>query len=324
MSGGLGNIGNTCYINTTLQCLGFCEDFLNFILKKKNETNNLAAETYELFKELWINKHTIAPRKFLKYLKDNINMIEIYEQNDINEFMAIFIDKLNTSLAKNISITRDDLTKNNNYTSSDFDLQRLKMDLSWYEKTGKEYSQIVPMFHGQSISQIICGNCDKIFHNYEIYFNLMLPVNETSKTIYDCFDDFFKEEYINTDSLDWTCDSCSHKHKSKKTMKLWRNPSILIISLKRFIFAQNSFKKNNKPIEVPEKLDISKYCIPNNKVKYKLVSIAHHSGSYNSGHYHAICNHENKWYEYDDMSVKSISNPNHTNGYVYFYVLDNS
>jgi ubiquitin C-terminal hydrolase len=201
------------------------------------------------------------------------------------------------------------------------DIQRFKMDLSWYEKTGHEYSPLVPMFNGQSISQIICGHCQKIFHNYEIYLNLMIPITQNTKTIYDCLDEYFKEEYINTDCPIWKCDSCQNKHISKKTTKLWRLPDILVISLKRFTF---DLKKNNTPINIPEILDISKYCLTAPKNKYRLQSIAHHYGSNDSGHYAAVCKNNEKWYECDDLNIKSIEKPNNEFGYVFFYTLDSS
>lgn len=324
MTGGLVNTGNTCYINTIIQCLGHCPMLLRYILESCSnvEDNTFATNFYEVLKELWVNQNSIIPRKFLRFLKANISSIDIYEQNDIHEFCTIFIDKLNQSVSKSITVTKTDLIKKYNYSNSDMDIQRFKMDVSWYEKTGKEYSPLVPMFHGQTISQIICGHCDKIFHNYEIYSNFLLPITETTQNLYDCFDEYFQEEWINVEDPIWTCDECKHKHKSCKTSKVWRFPHILMISLKRFTF---DLRKNNKAIQIPETLNLSKYCLAgsvgeSNSV-YQLQAVAHHHGSSNSGHYNAICKTENKWYYCDDIIVKEIQEPIHEQGYVYFYTL---
>lgn len=340
MTGGLVNTGNTCYINTIIQCLGHCPILLRYILESCSnvEDNTFATNFYEVLKELWINQNSIIPRKFLRFLKANIRSIDIYEQNDIHEFCTIFIDKLNQSVCKSITVTKTDLIKKYNYSNSDMDIQRFKMDVSWYEKTGKEYSPLVPMFYGQTISQIICGHCDKIFHNYEIYSNFLLPITETTNNLYDCFDEYFQEEWINTEDPIWTCDECKHKDKSCKTSKVWRFPHILMISLKRFTF---DLQKNNKPIKIPELLNLSKYKLDlteaalhgsqssaqssaqssNSSSTYQLQAVAHHHGSSDSGHYNAICKKENKWYYCDDITIKEIENPIHEYGYVYFYTL---
>ena len=321
MSGGLGNVGNTCYLNTTLQCLGNCPEFLKYILQDShNDSNNMASYLHEIYKELWVHKHSIIPNRLLRYLKDTIKSMNLFEQNDINEFLSVLIDKLNQHVSKPIKITKKDLITRYNYSTSEYDVQRLKMDASWYEKTGKEYSPLVPMFNGQTISQIVCGACDKIFHNYEIYLNLMLPVTDHTNTIYDCFDEYFKDEEINNDHAIWTCDTCHQKHVSNKSTKLWRNPKILIVSLKRFT---PELKKNNKRIDIPEELDISNYSLTKKSIKYTLRAVAHHSGSFDSGHYHAVCkNQDDKWIDYDDLNVREVQAPSHTHGYVFFYCLN--
>lgn len=319
MSGGIGNVGNTCYVNTTLQCLGHCTAFLKYALDPEHkQEDNLMCQTHELFHELWVNKNDILPKKFLRYLRENIRVLEVYQQNDINEFIAAFIDKLNQTVCRKITVTQKDLIKKHSYTSSDFDVQRFKMDMAWYEKTGKEYSPLIPIFHGQSISQIICGNCEKIFHNYEIYCNLMLPMTETTNNIYDCFDEYFKDETINSEEKIWTCDQCHKKVPSVKTTKLWRNPRILIVSLKRFT---HDLSKNNKLIEIPEMLNLSKHALTNSNNRYALRSVAHHYGSSQSGHYFANCKDPktNTWTIYDDLDVKQNTQANHSQGYVFFY-----
>lgn len=319
MFGGLGNVSNTCYVNTAIQCLVHCKEFRSYVLQDNHE--NLMGQLHDVVKMICVDKHGVMPKRFLKYLRENMQQIELFEQNDINEFLAIFIDKLNQSVARNIKVTREDLIEKYKYSTSDYDVQRFKMDMSWYEKTEKEYSPLVPMLHGQTISQIVCGNCGKIFHNYEMYFNLMLPVSTKTHTIYDCLDEYFQDEHINTDQPIWTCDSCQKKCTSTKTTRLWRNPNILIVSLKRFTM---DLQKNNVRIDVPEVLDLSKYCLTKTNNRYKLQSVAHHFGSFDSGHYHAICNKDNNWYDYDDLNVKEVKDPSHVHGYVFFYSLDKS
>lgn len=320
-AGGIANAGNTCYLNTTLQCLGHCSPFVRYMLNKEHSASHpsLVSHLHQMYYELYVNKNSVVPRNLLRHIQENTSLINVFEQNDINEFLAILIDKLNRCVGKRVNITREALIDRNRYSTSDFDVQRFKMDVDWYEKHSREYSALVPMFHGQSISQIVCGACNKVFHNYETYLNLMLPITDSTKTLYDCFDEYFREETVNKESSDWECSSCKNKASSQKTTKLWRNPSVLVVSLKRFT---NDFKKNATPIDVPEQLDLSRYSLTQKTNTYRLQSVAYHSGSHHSGHYHAVCRHGDAWYEYDDMDVRAFKEaPQHKHGYVFFYCL---
>lgn len=323
-AGGIANAGNTCYLNTTLQCLGHCPPFIRYMLNKEHSASHPSIVSYlhQMYYELYVNKNSVVPRNLLQHIQENVKLINVFEQNDINEFLAILIDKLNGCVGKRVNITKEALIDKNRYSTSDYDVQRFKMDVDWYEKHSREYSALVPMFHGQSISQIVCGACGKVFHNYETYLNLMLPITNETKTLYDCFDEYFREEAVNKDTADWECSSCKKKVVSQKTVKLWRNPPVLVVSLKRFA---NDFRKVGAPIEIPDALDLSRYSLAHKTNVYRLQSVAYHSGSHHSGHYNAVCRHDDRWYEYDDMDVRCFKEaPEHKHGYVFFYCLSSS
>jgi ubiquitin C-terminal hydrolase len=321
---GLANLGATCYINTIVTCLSNCKDFVDFIISKiEPDTNktNIIIELRTILNELCINNNSIIPRRFISSLRENIKEINIHEQNDINEFLAIFIDKLNKCICSKIKVTKDELYKLFNYKDNLYDQQRERMDNSWFSKIGSEYSGLIDIFYGQNISQIICGKCEHIHHNYEIYFNLMTPIEESSKSLYDCLDHYFLDESLNNQQNDWRCDECKTYNKSTKTSKLWRNPKVLVISLKRFTY---DLKKNNKSIDIPINLDISKYSLSRKNNNYKLKSVAMHYGNLQGGHYYSICEKKNKWYEIDDLDVKETSQLDIIKqGYVFFYCLSN-
>jgi ubiquitin C-terminal hydrolase len=171
--------------------------------------------------------------------------------------------------------------------------------------------------------------------------NMPLPIPHSASSLSDCFDEYFKDENV----VDWTCDGCKHKNPSEKIVKLWRNPNILILSLKRF---GSDLRKRENPIDVPFELDLSKYTISNTNKHYQLKSIAFHAGGFQSGHYFAICRretvvknqienkneneneneHENEtivisWHKYDDEDVHEVSHSDLVKiknyGYVFFY-----
>ncbi len=329
---GLANNGATCYINTAIQCLGFCSPFLKHMLV--GETNKsktpLADELREVYMQLWVHRNAIAPYKFLKSLNIALNnMINVFEQNDITEFMLLYIDKLNSDLGVELIVHDDELAELKRRIGIAFEgnkaLQKLAYDLevSWINTIKKEYSPIMDLFYGQLVSQIICGNCKHIHHNYEVYSAMSLPLVKTTEeqTHQDLLQAYFSREYINTECKEWTCDNCKQSAKSPKCLKLWRNPNVLIITLKRF---DAHLKKSSVKVSMPLDLDLSKYCLRDDNCKYKLSSVAHHQGGMGSGHYNCLCYHKSgQWIAIDDMLVRPASNEeveyclNH--GYVYFY-----
>jgi ubiquitin C-terminal hydrolase len=252
-------------------------------------------------------------------LRDNIKSLEIHEQNDINEFLMIFLDKIN----RDIAVKRVVATEEINQSHDQLSVLKKIMNNAWNSQTTKEYSELVPMFYGQLISQINCGYCLKIYHNYELFTDLAIPIDDNCNTLYDCLDAHFKEEVVNKDEQLWRCDKCEKKCESNKCVLIWKAPQILIISLKRF--SATTMRKNAKQISIPETLDISKYCLNNKNNIYKLAAAGVHMGfSQLGGHYYAVCKgYDGKWYKIDDLDVRTESSPNVENGYVYFYVRAN-
>jgi len=318
--GGLVNLGATCYLNTALQCLGNCSDFLFIILNNKNDNDSsLINESKSIFKELFINKNSLRPYKFINSLKNNIKDIEIHEQNDINEFISLFLDKINKDICYKNTVTKNDLMVLNNYKKNTYDIQKFKMDTSWIERTKLEYSELIELFYGQSITQIICGHCNFISHNYELYSSIMVPLCDT---LDESLALYFQEEYLN-EGVEWKCDECKQKKRSKKTTKLWKLPNILIITVKRFT---DSLQKNTKSVQIPNELSLDKYTLSRTNQKYKLSSVAYHSGSFFGGHYVALVKSKmNKWFIIDDVNIVELNNPNMiSEGYVFFYTVDKS
>jgi len=336
---GLGNIGATCYINTAVQCLGYCTDFFKFIIagsRSKTDTP-LTNELKEVYIELWVKQNAIAPHKFLRSLHTSLgNYINIQEQNDITEFIMLYLDKLNTDIGVELLVDEEDFrkirkNKIKQYQDKMYANLVADMEIAWLKTVKKEFSPLMDMFYGQLVSQILCGNCNHIHHNYETYCNLSLSIkkdskdNETNITLQDCLEHHFCDEVINLTENDWKCDKCNVKSPSKKSIKLWKNPKILIISLKRF---NHELVKNNIPVSAPTELSLSKHTLHSQHINYNLVAIANHQGGIGSGHYNCICKHKNsKWYAIDDVMVREAQDNELeyllNNGYVYFYELCN-
>jgi ubiquitin carboxyl-terminal hydrolase 36/42 len=317
---GLYNANNTCYINTSVQCLGHCVRLLRYVLYGKYErrTGCLVNELREVLHALWVEDHGLIPNRFLKYLRMHLTQLDMRHQNDIQEFLVMLMDKMNASISVPVPVPVPESVCDTENTTSIGRLQR-KADCAWQTSMGKEYSPLTPFFYGQSINQIICGRCQKIHHNYEPFSVLMLAIPDKESSLTECLGSHVSEEYLNDGEQEWRCDGCNHTEKSLKTTKFWRLPHLLTICLKRFT---HDLRKNNAYITIPETLDVSQYVIGPTHKTYNLVSVACHVGVYGGGHYYAVCKNPNgKWYKIDDKDKTELGHEFQTpaNAYMVFY-----
>ena len=159
----------------------------------------------------------------------------------------------------------------------------------------------------------------KEIDNQVISENLpMFDKNQNYQSINDCFNLFFEEENLE-DPL--YCKNCKGPENFSKYYSINRVPYVLILSLKRFKFNQNSNFKLRQMITYP----LYNLEIPNDKskTKYDLYGVINHYGSLNSGHYTCIIkNRQNEWVLCNDSSVTKIEEKRvmHANAYILFYI----
>lgn len=309
---GLGNLGNTCYINSFLQILSHTyelNDFLNSddFLKRVNKENGLMiVEWNNLRKMMWNENCSIAPWGFLKTIQKIANEKERviftgFMQNDLPEFALFILEMFHMGLQREVNMSINGNIKNDNDKLA---RDCYNMMINMYKK---EYSEILTLFYGISVTQIISLNNEILSTKPEPFPNILLPILKNECSIYDCLDKFCENELMEGDNA-WFNDKTNQKEDINKRILFWNLPNILIIDLKRF---DNSNKKINSIVNFPiNDLDLSKYVIGYNKesFKYDLYGICNHSGLTMGGHYFAnVKNANGKWYNFNDTNVKEIS-----------------
>ncbi len=324
---GLCNFGATCYFNTAIQCLYSSSSFRTYVLSETCSSglfDQLRGVFIELGNQTSPLKY-ILPGDLLKEIHKSMGkLIDVKEQNDINEFLSIFLDKLNQSISQVMHVpTRVKSSKDVNETT--YDHLKKKVDHAWFQSHAKEMSSMVNVTHGQVIHQVLCGHCDKKHHNYEVFTNipLSIPIQTNGVLLEELIEEHYKDHQINTESDDvkWKCDKCQQSKTSTSSSCIWRLPHLLVFSLKRF---DEKLNKNGIPISISETLDMKKWVLKRDEItRYRLVAIAVHLGSSFGGHYLAIIHDDQKWYKVDDESVVEINGPQLAeyvcSGYLFFY-----
>ena len=318
---GLQNLGNTCFMNTCLQCLIHSEYFIRNLLNISLESfrnHKITNEFLKLCKKMGSGHlSSYAPSDFKNIFGYSHSLFRGYGQNDTQEFCRVLLEDMNKELnrvkGKPSYIELKTSNKSKKECDEEYD----------YIFKRRESSIIIDSFYGQLINIFTC-KCN--FKDYSFQKVLDLPLlfegNSSYFTIYELLDNYFKDENIQFEAK---CENCGKKTIHKKEVKISRPPNILILSLQR-INGRRSYQKNNCPVEFPEKLNIKNYidvdCGHGDEYSYSLYAIGNHSGTINFGHYYAYIKLNNKdWYEFNDSMVTKMGtiNTRSTTVYTLFY-----
>jgi ubiquitin C-terminal hydrolase len=326
---GLANLGNTCFMNSTLQCLSHTYELNEFLssksyekkLNKKSESL-LLIEWDKLREMMWSENCVISPGGFVSTvqkiakIKDK-QIFTGFAQNDLPEFLLFIIDGFHNAIKRGVTMTVSGETKN------DKDALAVKCYDMMCNMYKNEYSEIITMFYGIHVSQICATDGEVLRQTPEPFFliNLPLPPRKRKCSLLDCFNLYTEPERMDGDNM-WYNEETKEKQAIDKQIQFFSLPEILVVDLKRF---SNSIRKNNALVNFPlTGLDLSDYVIGYNKYSYvyDLYGVCNHSGSTIGGHYTAFVKNANgKWYFFNDTGVSEIPENKvvSSNAYCLFY-----
>ncbi|CEP08439.1 hypothetical protein, partial, partial [Parasitella parasitica] len=245
---GLTNLGNTCYMNSIVQCLSgtvpLARYFTTGMFKqhvnkanKKGTGGVLVESLADLVRSMWSeNYNFISPMTFREAIMAFAPQFRNNDQHDSQEFLIFILDGLHEDLNQNSS------QKTTALIQDDAEFERLPdwqaSALSWDRYLATNSSIIVSLFQGQYRSRLTCLSCKHTSTTYNSFMSLSLPIPAkkmrlSSVTLNQCLDYFVKEEVLDKEDA-WRCPKCQKKRKASKQLTLSRLPDVLLIQLKRF------------------------------------------------------------------------------------------
>ncbi|KAG1746657.1 uncharacterized protein EDB91DRAFT_1048951 [Suillus paluster] len=188
---GLGNMGNTCFMNSALQCLAHTKELTDYFLsgvyqEELNPDNPLGmhgaiAEAFgTLLHRIWARDSaasSYSPREFKSQLQKFAPQFSGYQQHDSQELVAFLLDGLHEDL--NRVLKKPYIEKPDWEGGQDFELAKLAQT-SWEGYMKRNDSVIVDLFQGQYQSTLVCPECQKVSFTFDpfMYLTLPLPVNK--------------------------------------------------------------------------------------------------------------------------------------------------
>ena len=341
---GLQNIGATCFMNATLQCLSQTKGLTNYFLKEGNHSkfinNNIALSNpkdyqlsplyYELLQNLWKSEGPkfYAPYNFMKRVNDMNPLFKKGEAGDAKDFIIFILEQMHKELNKSLKL------KNIKETTTLNQYDKNNTFMNFFNEFTKSTSIISDLFYGFNETTNVCLYCKNCYGgvNYPICYNygtfnlLIFPLEEIKNmknnynlmnfcnfyqgptntvNIDDCFLYNQKTDLFTGENKNY-CNLCKQLYDSQYTSKIYISPNILILILNRG--KGNIFKVK---MDFQTTIDITKYVIQKDKpmIIYNLYGVITHLGqSGPNAHFVATCKSpvDGIWYRYNDAIVEPI------------------
>ena len=344
---GLQNIGATCFMNATLQCLSQTEDLTNYFLDekrsgKKIKDNNIAVKNkndlqltpvyLELVKKLWDKnnfKGYFEPKRFMKTVEEMNQLFKLGQAGDSKDFIIFVLEQFHNELKK--------VVNNDNMNDSVNVNQYIQKEAFKFfiEDFMKQTSIISDIFYGILETNNVCLYCKNkylsqgkpypICYNYQVFNCLIFPLEEVRKMkngnnmmnnmIMSQNNAVTLEEcFTYNQKTDFFtgenknhCNICKQLWDSLYTSKIYSAPNVLVLILNRG--KNNVF---NVKLNFTEIIDITQFVsVKIERMLYKLVGVITHYGeSGRNAHFLAFCRSpiNDKWYRYNDAVVTDVKN----------------
>ncbi|XP_077421809.1 ubiquitin carboxyl-terminal hydrolase 2-like isoform X2 [Vanacampus margaritifer] len=332
---GLKNLGNTCFMNSILQCLSNTHSLRDYCLHNshRRDLNNnsrtntaLMEEFAKLMQTMWssTSSEAVSPSEFKTQIQRYAPRFVGYNQQDAQEFLRFLLDGLHNEVNR--------VTVRPRGTVEDFDHlpDEEKGKKMWSKYLEREDSKIVDLFVGQLKSSLTCSHCGFCSTVFDPFWDLSLPIAKGygEVSLMDCMRLFTKEDVLDGDEKP-TCYKCKARRRCTKKFTVQKFPKILVLHLKRFSEARRTSKLSTF-VNFPMKdLDLREFASENSiNAVYNLYAVSNHSGTTMGGHYIAYCRNptSGEWYTFNDSRVTPMSSSQvrSSDSYVLFYELASS
>ncbi|CAF0879275.1 unnamed protein product [Rotaria sp. Silwood1] len=302
---GLINLGNTCFINASLQCLANTPPLVQWLLSNSHHQHCriklekqfcLFCEAERIVKLIHTkNSYSSStspanPNNIVRRIRDISKTFRFGRQEDASEFLICLIDKIIEACLR--SSQPPERLRPSSGTS--------------YEQLCHSQTFLHDLFGLVLRSRVICSRCHYTSDTFEVQYTWIVGVRNQSD-LRQSLQQFVCRETLSGENL-YRCMKCKQLVPAIKRYTLHKASKILLINLKRFEFGKNSHKLSHL-VRYPEYLNVKPYMSEEHSndqsLNYRLYAVLVHVGSsMHSGHYYSyVRSPNNRWYKADDTTM---------------------
>lgn len=307
MGPGLVNLGNTCFMNSVLQCLTHTPPLAEALLSgtgrmdgvKAHSTraymaqnnrlsgssgiaDSLATTRAHIEKALRHRSSVISPMAHVRSLRSLSTSFKRGRQEDAHEYLIALLDSMHT--------------------------MAMGGPAAKPSPSVRRTSLIHRIFAGRICSKVTCTSCKFESNTYDPFLDISLEINHAS-SVKKAFERFTSSESLDGSNM-YKCPRENRMVRAKKRMAVEDAPAVLIVQLKRFEFSARSRTKISKRVEFDTWLDLAPFMANRQgPVRYQLFGVlVHHGHTLHAGHYVAFVRGPNGlWHLMDDSCVSQVS-----------------
>ena len=331
----LENIGATCYMNATLQCLCNINSIKDYFLDDNRynqdiiiKPNSLTKCFADVVRKLWSQTYEkyYAPREFKNKISIMNPLFQGIQANDSKDLVLFIYETIHGEL------------NNPNQNPNQINLNNIPNELVQFRQNyySQNYSIISKVFYYEQSNVMECQNCHYKTNNFNIMNIIIFPLEKvrqfmekrkpngfTVVTLNDCFEQNEEHEILSGSNQIY-CNFCHQNANASSYTQLYTCPEVLTIILNRGKGLE--FDVN---FSFPMNLTLDKYVQDKSfDPNYELIGVLTHYGpSGMAGHFVAYCKSpiNGQWFFYNDAEVtpcnSNVESEMQSNGipYILFY-----
>lgn len=308
---GLANLGNTCYINATLQILSRIPELNDYLIQQKVlrslPDSMMVVEWNQLAQMIRPNHCSIVPGRFVEQMREVAKKKGRHEfagmdQNDSVDFLEFILDCFHVSL--------ETLDPSCQITSP------CKEVKEYMEK--QSHTIVSKLFMTCTLNQYIHPETKaREFYRIEHEHRIGLPIPDKPQvSLQECLEECFKQEKMEGENA-WYDEKEGKKKSVYKISTLCHMPPILVLHLIRW---RENMTKKECYVDTPLAMDLKHFTIYKEPCPYELFGILNHRGGMGGGHYYASIK-KGGWFLIDDGAIQRIPDTSviHSDNYCLFY-----
>lgn len=341
---GLSNLGNTCFFNSSLQCILACPSFIHNLATVRDHpsTGKLMRNLFDLS-----TQRDTSPRNVFRHLIRKNRMYGYYSQQDSHEAFVNLVDIVQREMKKmgrdgfrldfesylvyQLHCFRCQLTELlfEDNTNLMLDIQRnskhhkdLLSQVISAKRRGLEEGKSRIRMDTQTIREHknvrISGFDDKHERLYEnLARHLQTDTRRQSKPKTDLenmLDRFFDYDFYSFKEHEYQCEKCKKKSTDAyKKYYMYSPPEVLVLCVKKFEKSKSrwfsGWAKSSRDVSYPEYFDLSDHSLFSSveggqDCRYRLIGAVNHSGGLGGGHYTCYVRKNENWYYISDSYCK--------------------